>query len=223
MRYKLPGLFIFVLIAFGSVYAQAQAPSATPSPAPSAAPAKSKLDELIEKAKKGDRTLDFTELRITFYESANYNPHAPMMTYRQLWGALVQKNYAEAIKIADSVLERNFVEINAHLVAQAAHQETGNSERAQFHKFMADGLLNSIKSKGDGKSTSTAFEVISINEEYGLVRSIGQRPIHQSLVQEKGHFFDALTVVDPQTNQQSVIYFNVDRPFNWSPRQQNPK
>jgi hypothetical protein len=50
------------------------------------------------------------------------------------------------------------------MAAQIAYQETGNAERAQFHKFMADGLLNSIKSSVDGKSPQTAFEVISINE-----------------------------------------------------------
>lgn len=219
MRFRLTILIVFALLALSSV--SAQPPSATPTP--KASPAKSKLDELIDKAKKLDRTLDFTELRIAFYESANYNPHAPMMTYRPLYGALGQKNFAEAIKIAESVLEKNIVEVNAHMVAQAAYQETGNAERGQFHKFMADGLLNSIKSKGDGKSPGTAFEVISINEEYGLLRSMGLRPISQSLIDEKGHLVDALTIVDPKTNQQTVVYFNVDRPFKWSARKLDPK
>jgi hypothetical protein len=199
--------FTLILLTFLSISAQSQQ---TPPIA-----GKSTFNELAEKAKKGDRSIDFTELRIAFYESANYHPHTPMMTYRELYGALAQKNYAAAIKTAESVLEKNFVEVNAHMVAQIAYQESGNAERAQFHKFMADGLLNSIKSKGDGKSTGTAFEVISINEEYGLLRSMSLRPIKQSLLQDKGHHFDALTVVDPQTNQQSVFYFNVDKPFNW--------
>lgn len=139
-----------------------------------------------------------------------------MMTYRPLYGALDQKNYAQAIKIAQSVLENNFVEVNAHMVAQAAYQAVGDAERAQFHKYVAEGLLKSIKSVGDGKSVDTAFHVISINEEYGLLRSMGLRPFKQSLVEHEGHIFDALTVVDPQTNQQSVVYFNVDKPFKWA-------
>jgi hypothetical protein len=108
-----------------------------------------------------------------------------MMTYRPLNAALNQKNYEEVLKIADSVLAKNFVEINAHMAAQIAHQELGNADRAQFHKFMADGLLKSIKGNGDGKSVDTAFEVISINEEYGLIRSLGVRPIKQALVENK--------------------------------------
>jgi hypothetical protein len=141
-----------------------------------------------------------------------------MMTYRPLNAALAQKNYEEVLKIADSVLAKNFVEVNAHMAAQIAYQETGNAERAQFHKFMADGLLNSIKSTVDGKSPQTAFEVISINEEYGLMRSMKLRPVGQSLMMDKGHSYDAIKVIDPQTNQESTLYFNIDRPFKWESR-----
>ena len=51
----------------------------------------------------------------------------------------------------------------------------------------------------------------------GLIRSLGLRPIKQALIQDKGHFYDAMTVVDPQTNQESMLYFNVDKSFNWQP------
>ena len=208
-----------------TVCVSAQNPQATPQPSPQASPQpsqqpaeKSKYDVLLEKVKQKDPSVNFTELRLAFYESPNYNPYAPMLTYRPMNAALNQKNYEEALKIAEAVLAKNFVEINAHITAQIAYQETGNAERAQFHKFMVDGLLNSIKSKLDGKSVATAFEVISINEEYGVVRSLGLRPIKQALVQEKGHSYDAITVVDPQTNQESVMYFNVDKPFSWKPK-----
>lgn len=212
MTFRLLAILISILLTALSLSAQSPQPTASPQPIPPVAE-KCTFKQLLEKAKKSDPSVDFTALRFSFYESPDYNPHTPMLTYRPLYGALGQKNYEEAIKIAESVLEKNFVEVNAHMVAQIAYQETGNSERAQFHKFMTDGLLNSIKSKSDGKSIETAFQVISINEEYGLLRSMGLRPIKQSLLQDKGHSFDVLTVVDPQTNQQSLVYFNVDKPL----------
>jgi tetratricopeptide (TPR) repeat protein len=204
-------VLVILLFLATCVYGQTTEPSPKPTE-------KNKYDLLVEKAKQKDPSLDFTELRVAFYESANYHPLTPMMTYRPLNAALAQKNYEEALKIAESVLAKNFVEVNAHMVAQIAYQETGNAERAELHKYMADGLLSSIKASGDGKTTKTAFEVISINEEYGLVRSLGLRPIKQALVNDKGHSYDALTVIDPQTNQQSIIYFNVDKPFAWENR-----
>ena len=199
---------LIVIVVF-AVCASAQ--TAQPSPSPTE---KSKYDLLLEKVKQKDPSVNFTELRLAFYGSPHYNPYAPMMTYRPMNAALNQKNYEEALRIAETVLAKNFVEINAHITAQIAYQETGNAERAQFHKFMVEGLLNSIKGKNDGKSVDTAYEVISINEEYGLIRSLGLRPIKQGLVQEKGHSYDAITVVDPE-GKESTLYFNIDKSFNW--------
>ena len=210
MIQRLPSTVVVLFLFLISL--QAQSPQATPE-----STAKTKYQLLVEKAKAKDKTVNFTELRNSFYESPDYHPNTPMMTYRPLNAAIAQKNYEEALKIAESVLAKNFVELNAHMAAQIAYQETGNTERAEFHKFMVDGLLNSIRSSGDGKTTDTAFVVISINEEYGLFKSLGLRPIRQSLVHDKGHSYDAMTVVDPQTNQESVFYFNVDKPLKWQP------
>lgn len=214
MNRRLSGTSLILFAVVISV--SAQTPQSTPdTPKPTE---KNKYDLLLEKVKQKDPSVNFTELRHAFYESPNYNPYAPMMTYRPLNAALTQKNYEEVLKIAESVLAKNFVEVNAHMAAHVAYQETGKAEQAQFHKFMADGLLNSIKSSLDGKSKETAFEVISTSEEYGLMRSLGLRPIKQALLEDKGHMYDALTVIDPQTNQESIIYFNVDRPFKWQGR-----
>lgn len=212
---RVSGAFLILLLIVISAFAQ----TAQETPKPTE---KTKYDRLLEKAKQKDPSVNFTELRFAFYESPDYNPYAPMMTYRPLNAALAQKNYEEVLKIAETVFAKNFVEVNAHRAAQIAYQETGNAERAQFHQFMADGLLNSIKSSVDGKSFEKAFEVISINEEYGLINSLKLRPINQALVQDKGHSYDAITVIDPQTNQQSTLYFNIDKPFNWLGRKKQP-
>lgn len=202
---------------------QAQAtPSSSPQPQPpkTTAPPQGKVsyDALVERAKKGDAGVDFTALRMAFYETDNYNPLAPMMTYRPLWGAIQQQDWAGAIKLAESVLAKNFVEVNAHMVAFIAHRQSGDAERAKFHRAIAEGLLNSIKASGDGKSIATAFEVISINEEYGLFRSMNLSPVRQSLLEEKGSSFDAIETVDPRTSARATYYFKVDKPLKWSDR-----
>lgn len=224
MTRRLIGVFLILLCVVVSV--SAQTPQEPAKPAESkptekeAKPAqKTKYDALLEKVKQKDPSVDFTELRHAFYESPNYNPYAPMMSYRPLNAAIAQKNYEEALKIAEGVFAKNFVEINAHIVAEIAYRETGNAEKAAFHKYMVEGLLNSIKASNDGKSKEKAFEVISINEEYGLIRTLGVRPINQALVEDKGHSYDVITVVDPQ-GQQSQIYFNIDKPFKWQTRKQ---
>jgi hypothetical protein len=51
-----------------------------------------------------------------------------------------------------------------------------------------------------------------------LIRSLNLRPIGQALAMDNGHFYDAMKVVDPQTNQESTLYFNIDKPFKWESR-----
>lgn len=203
-------------------------PQATPTPQPqepkdqkaqpagknSPSEAKKKYEALLEKAKKGEGAIDFKGLRFAYFETPDYNPLAGMINYRGLWGSLAPGKYPEAVKAAESVLEKNYVDVNAHMVAFIAYRETGEAEKARYHRTWAEGLLNSIKSAGDGLSTDTAFEVISVSEEYAFFRSMGVQPVSQSLVRDKGHAFDAVVVVEPKTNRQVTYYFNVDKPFS---------
>jgi hypothetical protein len=195
-------------------------PAPTPKPTPTAAEAQKsaeaqkKYDALLAEAKKGEGAADYKALRFAFFETPAYNPLAGMIVQRNLWGVLNQGNYAEAAKQAESVLEKNYVDVNAHMVAYVAHRELKDEEKSKLHRRWADGLLESIKSGGDGKSPDTAWHVISISEEYAVLRSLNLRPAGQSLVNANGHAYDAMKTVDPQSNAEVTYFFNVDKPFS---------
>ena len=72
----------------------------------------------------------------------------------------------------------------------------------------------SIMGSGDGKTEETAFVVIGTDEEYTLFNFLGLRAGNQELIQSKGHSYDRMTVTDPKTNQTSVYFFNIDKPYN---------
>jgi uncharacterized protein DUF4919 len=198
------------------------APAATPSPTPQAQPAlkqsssdaKKKYDALLDSAKKGEGAVDYKALRFAFFETPDYNPLTGMMNYRALWGLVMQQNWPEAAKQSEAVLAKNYVDINAHMVAHIAYRQQGNTEKAAHHRRWADGLIESIKASGDGKSPATAWEVISISEEYAVIRSMGVRATGQSLVNVGGHSYDAMKIVDPRTNTEMTLFFNVDKPFS---------
>src|SRR5687767_2149981 len=103
IRKSLVSVFLLSILMVSAEAQTQSTPSPTPTPTPtpkSSSAEQLKYESLLEKVKKGDRTVDFTELRMAFFESSYYNPYSPMLTYRPLWGALAQSNYAEAIKIA---------------------------------------------------------------------------------------------------------------------------
>lgn len=205
------------------------APAASPTPSlpvppvvqadPPAAPkgnteAKRKYDAMLEAAKGAEGAVDYKALRMAYFETPDYDPLTGMMNYRALWGLVVQQNWSEAAKQAEAVLARNYVDINAHMVAHVAYRQQGNDEKAALHRRWADGLLASVKSGGDGKSPATAWEVISISEEYAVLRSMNLNRLTQAVVHADGHAYDQLKAVDPRTKTEVVLFFNVDKPFS---------
>jgi hypothetical protein len=193
-----PSLLLLLTVTLGASAFQAQEP-------PSA------YSQLVERLKSGDRTVDFTEFRMAFTETPAYNG-LMMAAYRQLWNTLNTKDFEAALKVVDAVLQRNYAEPNAHMVASIAHAQLGRQQEAQFHRFIADGLLRSITSQGDGKTEETAYRVIDISEEYALFRAMNVTPKGQGAAAPKDGepIVDRLTVVDNRTKEERSMYFAVE-------------
>lgn len=226
MRNRMLAATLTLLCAAAQGWAQAapsQTPTQTPTPAQTPTPdvpksgssdAKKKYEALLEQAKKGEGAMDYRALRLAFFETPDYNPLTGMMVYRSLWGLVMQANWPEAAKQAEAVLEKNYVDANAHMVAHIAYREQGDAEKARLHRRWADGIIESIKTGGDGKSPATAWHVISISEEYAVIRSMNLRATGQALVNDKGHAYDMMKTLDPRTNTEVTLFFNVDKPFS---------
>lgn len=132
---------------------------------------------------------------------------------REMFQALSGKDYKKAVEKADIVLASEFVDMNAQFVEFIAYRELQDSKRSDFHKAVFDGLLRSITDSADGKSLKTAYVVISVDEEYVVLRVLGLTPSQQSVVHDDGHSYDVLEAKDPKANQTVRLYFNVDIPF----------
>ena len=188
----------------------AQPPTAPPSSIPDASP----YGQLVDRLKAGDRTVDFTELRMAFTHTPAYRGMM-MGFYQALWRTLNSSDFEAAIRLAENVLRQNYAEPNAHMVAARAHRELGHSEQAEFYQFVVDGLIRSITSKGDGTTAESAYQVIDISEEYALFRSMNVSVKSQSMVGPpvSGRpIVDRVVVVDGRTSEERVIFFSVDNP-----------
>lgn len=128
---------------------------------------------------------------------------------------LNKKDYPAALKDAEAVLESNYVNIDAHYVALAANQEMGAMDKAEFHRTIFRGLINSILSSGNGKSPETAWVVITVHEEYVVLSALGfmRFPMQQSLMHKDGHSYDMMKAKKAEDGTEQNFYFNVDIPF----------
>jgi len=172
-------------------------------------------ESMVGRLKQFDRTVDFTALRQAYTQSPDYSPYGggTDKAHGAMFQAFGKKQYDKAIKEAEKVLKEYYLDIDAHIICQLAFAETGKRERADYHQFVSEGLVQSILDSGDGQSEKTAYAVVTVDEEYALLRVWGFGLRSQGLRHAEGHSYDVLTVIDRQTNEEKRIYFNIDPIF----------
>jgi hypothetical protein len=174
----------------------------------------SEYASLLASLKAGNTDINYTRLRLGYMDSPEYKAAKDVSSSEDaMFEALNKKDYSVALKSAEAVLECNYVNIDAHYIAFIANQEMGATEKAEFHRTVFRGLINSIRNSGDGKSPETAWVVISVHEEYVLLRILGFKPSGQSVMQKDGHSYDVMKVKNATDGTEQTFYFNVDIPF----------
>lgn len=173
-------------------------------------------DDLLAQAKGGAAAVDFTTLRYAYAGSSQYNPYdAKESELRALMQkAYEDKNYPEAIKQAQAILDSDFVNIDAHIISDLSFRRLNQPQQAKYHEQMVRGLIQSIAASGDGKTPETAFVVISISEEYSLLFVRGLKKVKQALRRAGDHRYDQMSVED-KSGGKDEIFFNIDRPESW--------
>ena len=181
---------------------------AQPKNAPSAYAA------LLAQLKSGDTHIDYARLRLSYPDSPEYKSAPDTSADQKAMAAdLDSKNYASALKHAQTVLAGEYINIDAHFVAYAAQKQLGHDDRAAFHLAVFRGLLDSIHNSGDGLTPVTAWVIISVHEEYVLLRALGFMPHQQSLLHQNGHYYDKMVVKSVQDGSEHTFYFNTDIPI----------
>jgi Domain of unknown function (DUF4919) len=185
----------------------ATAPRAgTPAPAPT----QPTYESLLEKARKGDPGLDFTALRMASAARLAKASAADPELRKRMFEALHQDQWAAVIDIGDQVLAQNYLDIDAHMFVALAYEKNHQPEKAAPHRTMGNGLMKSILASGDGRSFKTAFVVISVEEEYSVLKHYRLHSDKQDLVTADGHSYDVLTA-QTDKHEEATLYFNIDK------------
>lgn len=170
-------------------------------------------ESLLEKVKKQDPGVDFTALRMAYADRPFKKGEGSDPDLRKKLFPALGENPDKAIEIAGKVLAQNYLDIDAHIVSALAYKDKHDAEREKLHNFVAEGLCRSILASGDGQALESAYVVISVDEEYTILRVLGWRLKEQGLLGEGKHHYDRMDVFNPKTRQQATIYFNIDRPY----------
>jgi hypothetical protein len=200
MRARPLVLALIALIALPSLVAAQNSPS--------------EYATLLASLKAGNVNVDYARLRLSYVDSPEYKEAKDVTKpEKAMTEALNAKNFPEALKNAETVLANEYVNMDAHFVAFVSNRELGAPDKAEFHRTVFRGLVDSIRNSGDGKSTETAWVVINVHEEYVMLRVLGFAPSEQSLLNKDGHSFDLMKVKNVDDGTMQTFYFNVDIPM----------
>lgn len=168
---------------------------------------------LLVRLKQGDITVNFLELRQAYADSPEYTDFADSDELKAMYGAYHRGDYPEALKHSQQLLAKCYLDIDAHQVAFLANREMHVDEEAEFHHRIAHGLIQAIFQTGDGKTAETAWQVLTVHEEYIVIGVLGLQPGSQSLVHKGKRSYDVLEPTDPKTHEKATLYFNIDKPM----------
>ena len=169
-------------------------------------------EKALQQLKSGDLKIDFKALRIDCAAS-KYECEADPDDVKRLSALLNSKEFDQALKNVNQLLEKVFVDAELHYMAFVANSECGNKEKAEFHKAALRGLLDSIQENKHGKSEEDAFTIITVREEYIFLRFSNMQVKKQSLSHKGRHTYDIIVCQDIGNQGHEVtVYFNADIP-----------
>jgi hypothetical protein len=173
-------------------------------------------EKLLDSLKKYNKT-NFYKLRMAYTVTPNYNPldTVEKVLFAEAEKLISARKYTAASGIVDSILKRNFLSLNAHLMNCNLLNAMRDSVRSDYHSMIFDGLAQAIKSTGNGEAPKSAFIVISTDEEIPFLTAIGVRAVSRKTAEVEGHHFAIYDVKSRFGKEQFFIYFNIDIPFKY--------
>lgn len=181
-----------------------------------ASEADDRLAALVAQMRDGDTAIDYTALRDAYAQSAGYDPYGEkvMGDHKAMFARLSDGDCPAASDAAGRVLAVNYLHASGHFIRWVCAMKDGRERDGQFHRAVLTGLMKSVTGGRDGRTPASAFSVISIDEEYALLRFFRLHPGNQRLVHADGSMFDLLEF-SGDDGRRGTWLFNIDRPQRW--------
>ena len=144
----------------------------------------------------------------------------------ELLALMREAQWTEVVESGRLWLDRCPVDIRVHDMVRIALAELGRSEESAVHFRWAKGLLESIASSGDGRSTETAYVTISIPEGYAVLHLLRLRVIERTVsTGSDGRITADVFAVEDSEGNKSTLYLKPEAHFarirqdegKWSP------
>lgn len=186
-----------------------------------------KYAEQVAKAERGDKDVDYREMRFAYIERDSYPEdsasHKKMNALReQMWDNLDKCDWDSLKFVCQQILSLDYTNLYAQHYLTMAFRKMGDS--ANYHKYNHNtlGLLSSIINGNNGKSCEKPWEAAQVSEEYYILRSVlGAKVKSQTLLPCDKYICDQMDVIRDSVDM--TYYFDVTRMMEASEKKLNEK
>lgn len=164
---------------------------------------------LVTDANSG-RSVDYTALRAAYPYSENWDPYGTRAK-----ALLSEANAAQKGGDCAGALDRLAVAVRQDFTMDSAHAliaDCSSGDTAVRENAIADGLVRSLMTSGDGVSEKTAYVIVTLREEDDVLanRHIQIKTRQVNLRAGNGHYYDRVEGVSMKDTAKPVaLYFDV--------------
>lgn len=172
--------------------------------------------KLVSKIKSREADAeDFSKIRDIYPHTEGYNPYGgpSVVLSSVIMKMLKDEQWGKCLDLAETVLSKNYISLTAHFGMYACGTETGNKESSEYHRYVLDGLMQSINDSGDGESFDSAYYTTNTRNLQMFLLLKGVKTIDQSLIEEGGKVYDVMTVEDRETGEKRSVYFDITKQY----------
>lgn len=195
------------------------APPTAPEPEPvveSMSLAPSDSDEyarLVQRAEAGEPDVDYRAMRHAYFDSAARdranNAYDEIEALRKRMREGMKADVPERVReAARGILRFQYTDLEAQQALHRSCELLDDGACAAKHRDVVSGLVRSILSTGDGRTCRTGWKVVSVDEEYFLLRMMRFNFERQG-GPSRAEPCDAMTGTDADGKPRTV-YFNVE-------------
>jgi len=175
-----------------------------------------KYSAFVKQLEAGETDINYRDFRESFIESEQFKIASKKSMEldslkKEMYVQIKKENSQEIVRITKAMLSIDYTSMIAHKILRQAYQIIGDTINAAKYKTIQFGLLNSIVKSGDGKTCSTAWPVIQIEEEYFILQMLGAQVQNQSVYSKSG-LCDKMDV-KTQEGDDKTYYFEISKIF----------
>jgi len=123
---------------------------------------------------------------------------------------LIQKgNCKKAITVGDQILKGDPVNLEILLKMFSCYNQLGSTELAKITREKVSVLYRAILHSGTGERKESAYNVVSIADEYAVMAMLGMQPLTRRSSMHGESTTDSWEVRDLKSREKKQLHFNV--------------